>query len=87
MLTVYSKNNCPFCVKAKYLLEQHDIAFKEIKIDEDSDAREFIVGAGHRSVPQIYKDDKLFVEGGFEGLSKLGIDEIKIRLNSNLGTL
>lgn len=86
MLTVYSKNNCPFCVKAKYLLEQHDIAFEEIKIDEDSDAREFVVGAGHRSVPQIYKDGKLFVEGGFEGLSKLSVDELQARLNSNLGT-
>jgi glutaredoxin 3 len=86
MLTVYSKNNCPFCVKAKYLLDQKGIAFEEIKIDEDSDAREFIVGAGHRTVPQIYKDGKLFVEGGFEGLSKLSVDELQARLNSNLGT-
>jgi glutaredoxin 3 len=70
MLTVYSKNNCPFCVKAKHLLETKGIAFEEVKIDETPAAREFVVAEGHRTVPQIYKDGKLLVEGGYAGLEK-----------------
>lgn len=70
MITVYSKNNCPFCVKAKYLLEQKGIAFEEIKIDEKPEAREFVMAEGHRTVPQIYRDGKLLVEGGYQGLAK-----------------
>lgn len=72
MITVYSKNNCPYCVQAKSLLELKGVAFEEIKIDEDSEAREFVLGEGHRTVPQIYQDGKLLVEGGFQGLKKQG---------------
>jgi glutaredoxin len=70
MITVYSKNHCPFCDKAKGLLKLKGVAFQEIKIDEDSEAREFIVGEGHRTVPQLYKDGKLLVEGGYNGLAR-----------------
>lgn len=77
MLTVYSKNNCPFCVQAKSLLQLKGIEYEEIKIDESSEAREFIVGEGHRTVPQIYKDGKLLVEGGFQGLKKQSDDFFK----------
>lgn len=89
MLTVYSKKHCPFCDQAKALLKSKDIAFEEIKIDEDTQAREFIMEQGHRTVPQIYHGGKLFVEGGFQGLSKLSTDEIRTRLGltENLGTL
>ena len=71
MLTVYSKNHCPFCDKAKYLLEQKGVQYKEVKIDETPEAREFVVSEGHRTVPQIYKDGKLLVEGGYQGLLRL----------------
>ena len=83
MLTVYSKANCPFCDQAKNLLKLKNIAFEEVKIDEDQDAREFLIGAGHRTAPQIYLGDKLFVEGGFQGLEKLSDDEIQQRLGAN----
>jgi glutaredoxin 3 len=80
MLTVYSKNHCPFCDQAKALLKSKDIPFEEVKIDESTEAREFIMAEGHRTVPQIYKDGKLFVEGGFTGLAKLTESQIKERL-------
>lgn len=79
MLTVYSKNNCPFCVQAKNLLTLKNIPFEEVRVDEDATAREFIVAAGHRTVPQIYKDGALFVEGGYQGLAKLSEAELKER--------
>ena len=72
MITVYSKNNCPFCVQAKSLLQLKGVEFEEVKIDESTEAREFVVGEGHRTVPQIYRDGKLLVEGGFQGLKKQG---------------
>lgn len=71
MLTVYSKSNCPFCDKAKYLLTQKGVEFNEVRVDLDQEARKFIMEAGHRTVPQIYQDGKLFVEGGYQGLVKL----------------
>ena len=70
MITVYSKNNCPYCVQAKNLLTLKGIEYQEIKIDEDSEAREFVLGEGHRTVPQIYQDGKLLVEGGYQGLAR-----------------
>jgi glutaredoxin 3 len=91
LLTVYSKNRCPYCDQAKALLKNKGIKFEEIRIDEmcNAGAREFITEQGHRTVPQIYFQGKLFVEGGFQGLSKLSTDEIRTRmgLTDNLGTL
>lgn len=81
-LTVFSKKNCPFCDQAKALLKKKEIAFEEISIDQDPQARQFIVEQGHRTVPQIYKDGSLFVEGGFQGLSKLSDEELKQRLGT-----
>jgi len=70
MITVYSKNHCPFCDKAKALLKLKGVDYTEIKIDEDQQAREFVLSQGHRTVPQIYRNGELLVEGGYQGLSK-----------------
>jgi glutaredoxin 3 len=80
MLTIYSKNHCAFCDQAKALLKNKNIPFEELKIDEISEAKDFILAEGHRTVPQIYKDGKLFVEGGFNGLRKLNEEELKAAL-------
>jgi glutaredoxin 3 len=70
MITVYSKNNCPFCVQAKNLLKLKGVAFEEVNIEEVSEARDFVLKEGHRTVPQIYKDGQLLVEGGYQGLAR-----------------
>jgi glutaredoxin len=88
MLTLYSKNNCGYCLQAKALLKNNDIPFEEVNIDIDDVAREFVINEGHRTMPQIYRDSKLFVEGGFAGLSELGVDTIKTKLGlTSLGSL
>jgi glutaredoxin 3 len=69
-VTVYSKDNCPFCVQAKNLLKMRGVEYTEVRVDLDPAAREFILSEGHKSVPQIYKDGKLLVEGGYMGLAK-----------------
>lgn len=82
MLTVYSKANCPFCDQAKNLLKLKNIQFEEVRVDLQPEAREFIMNEGHRTVPQIYKDGRVFVQGGYQGLAKLTEQELKERLNA-----
>jgi glutaredoxin len=86
MLKVYSKAQCPFCDKAKNLLKLKGIEFEEVRVDLDTSAREFIVGRGHRTVPQIYLNDELYVENGYTGLSRLtesDFQQLKERTNVN----
>jgi glutaredoxin len=80
MLKVYSKSSCPQCDKAKYLLETKGISYSEVKIDQDSEAREWLMAQGHRTVPQLYLGESLLVEGGYQGLAKLSDDELRARL-------
>ena len=83
MITVYSKTNCPHCVNAKRYLENLNINYREVNIEQDSQAREFILNQGHRSVPQIYIDQQLLVEGGWSALSQISSEEIIDRINRN----
>ncbi len=76
MITVYSKPNCPYCVQAKKLLERWDIEFTMVDVTEDAKSMEFIKSRGHRSVPQLYIDDMILVEGGFQGLEKMTKQQI-----------
>lgn len=84
MLTIYSKTHCPYCVQAKNLLKLKKVEFNEINIEEDQDARSFLLSEGHRAVPQIYKDGKLFIEGGYQGLARLTDEELKERLGEQV---
>lgn len=68
MITMYSKNNCPFCDRAKALLESKGIEFKTVNIEQEPDAREYLVDQGLRSVPQIFKDG-ILLPGGYQGLA------------------
>jgi glutaredoxin 3 len=88
MLTVYSKTVCPYCTQAKNLLKLKNIDFTEVNIEQDTDARNKMVSMGLRTVPQIFKGQELFVEGGFQGLSNLSDEELDLRLGrTNLVTL
>ena len=76
MIQIYSKANCQFCDMAKSLLKSKGIAYTEVRVDQDAEAMSFIKAEGHRSVPQIYKDGKLFVKGGYQGLKQLNDQEL-----------
>ena len=86
MLTVYSKTVCPYCVQAKNYLKAKNNTFREVNIEQDAEAREFITQQGLRTVPQIFMDGKIFVEGGWTGLSKMTAEEIlsEIELRNSL---
>lgn len=84
MLTVYTKNNCGYCMQAKNLLRNRDIEFTEVNIETDDEAREFVIAEGHRTMPQIYEGTELFVEGGFQGLKEKLDNQVD---TTQLGTL
>ena len=68
MITVYSKNNCPFCDRAKALLENKGVDYRVVNIEDDPVSREFLLIQGLRSVPQIFNDGVLMA-GGYQGLA------------------
>jgi glutaredoxin len=67
-LTVYTKDNCPFCDRAKALLESRGVEYTTINIEIRTEAREFLMDQGLRSVPQIFNGTTL-IQGGFQGLA------------------
>ena len=81
MIKVYSKAGCPQCESAKRLLDEWNIEYEVIRIDLDNDARNFLLGEGHRSVPQLYVGDKLLVEGGFPALRMMSSEDFKGKIN------
>jgi len=81
MIKVFSKESCPECAKAKALLKRHGFVYEEVRIDEDDAARTFLINEGHRSVPQLYVNDSLLVEGGFSAFKELSIKQIQQRIN------
>jgi len=81
MLTIYSKTFCPHCINTKHYLKSKNIPFREINIEQDPEAREFIQQQGLRTVPQIFMDGKIFVEGGWTGLSKMTADDIRSEID------
>ena len=80
MITVYSKDGCPNCVKAKTLLEFYEIEYKEVRIDQDDNARTFVVNDGHRTVPQFYVGKTLLVNGSFDGLNAMTAADIRAKV-------
>ena len=58
-IEIYTWQYCPFCIKAKTLLNKKNIQFTEYKIDGDEAAREemSLRASGRRSLPQIFIND------------------------------
>jgi glutaredoxin 3 len=79
MITIYTRNACPFCDRAKALLESRGVEFKTINIEEHPEAREFLVDGGHRSVPQIFKGNQ-HIPGGYQGLAGMSEEEFNTKI-------
>ena len=79
-LTVYTKPNCPYCVAAKEWLDSNSIPYEVVDISMVSEAKEFVVSEGHKTVPQLYIGDELLVYGGYIGLCKMTSEEVINRL-------
>lgn len=54
-IRMYTTRFCPFCVRAKSLLEHKAVEFEEISVDGDPEKRrEMMEKAGRHTVPQIW---------------------------------
>lgn len=54
-VVIYTTRWCPFCIRAKHLLQQKQVSFEEIPVDSDRDLRaQMAQRAGRTSVPQIW---------------------------------
>lgn len=65
-VTLFAKEGCPFCARAKAALKEHGIAYEEIVLSKDITTRSVRAVTGASTVPQI------FVEGQRIG----GADEL-----------
>jgi glutaredoxin 3 len=56
---IYTWETCPFCQRAKELLDSKDVDYNEYMIQGDDDARDKMAARanGRRTVPQIFIDD------------------------------
>jgi glutaredoxin 3 len=81
-VVMYTTAICPYCVRAKYLLENKGVSFEEIRIDTDPDhaiMREMVARSRRNTVPQIFIDD--YHVGGYDDLAAL---EMAGKLNALL---
>lgn len=81
MITVYSKPSCPYCTSAKTWLTQNGFQFETIDVTADPKALQFIRDRGHMTVPQMYEGERLLVEGGYNGMVKLGAVALRENLS------
>lgn len=80
-VTIYTKNWCGYCTRAKDLLARKGVAFTEVEITGDNALRDEMIAraGGRRTVPQIFVGDVHV--GGCDDLYEL---ESKDRLNTLL---
>jgi glutaredoxin len=60
---------------AKNLLKSKNIIFEEVNIEDHPEAREFVINEGHRTMPQIYINEKSI--GGFDQLKNYDLSNIQ----------
>ena len=54
-IVIYSSQYCPFCFRAKAILQQKGVSFSEINVDGNPQLRqEMTEKAGRHTVPQIW---------------------------------
>jgi glutaredoxin 3 len=67
---VYRTQFCPYCVRAKSLLESKGVAFTEVDVSDDPGKRKWLLDATRqRTVPQVFINGKPV--GGFDDLARL----------------
>lgn len=79
MIVLFSKPNCSYCDRAKQILNGWGITYDTVDITANPERRDFLINEGHKSVPQIYSDGKLF-PGGTAALNQLTKEEFQERL-------
>ena len=69
-IQIYSKKNCPFCVRAKALLDRKGFPYEEIDAEGQDELRVWLAEtSGQKTVPQIFVDGRPL--GGFSDIDAL----------------
>jgi len=73
-ITIYTTSTCPYCRRAKELLQKKNLAYTEIPVDGDGEARLKMTerANGRTSVPQIFFGEEHI--GGCDDLYELHYD-------------
>jgi glutaredoxin 3 len=70
IVLMYATAICPYCVRARQLLERKGVQFEEIRVDKDREQRkEMIQRSSRTTVPQIFIGD-LHI-GGYDDMAAL----------------
>ena len=78
---IYTTAICPYCIRAKQLLQRKGVEFEEIRIDSDYEQMQIMMERSRRhTVPQIFIDD--YHVGGFDEIAAL---DARGELDSLLG--
>jgi len=67
-VAIITKSGCPFCIKAKQMLEDNGMAYEEITLGESISSSGLKAMSGQSTVPQVFIDGEHI--GGSENLEK-----------------
>jgi glutaredoxin 3 len=69
-VTIYTKDYCPYCVRAKRLLDKKGVKYEEIDVGEKDELWDWLAKkTGQLTVPQIFAGDRSL--GGFSDIDAL----------------
>ncbi len=80
-VVMYATASCPYCMRARRLLDKKGVTYQEINVDDDPALWDEMQRVSKRNtVPQIFIDD--FHVGGFDDMAELDMEG---RLDELLG--
>lgn len=69
-VVIYSTTICPYCVRAKMLLQKKGVEYEELNIQGSRELmKEMLERSQRRTVPQIFIDD--YHVGGYDDMAEL----------------
>lgn len=69
-IIMYSTRFCPYCIRARKLLEEKGVGYTDIGVDGQPQLRrEMVERSGRHTVPQIWIGERHV--GGFDDLARL----------------
>lgn len=86
-IRIYEKDYCPYCKRAKKLLDQKSVKYSEIDISDSKELLEEMLreSGGRKSVPQIFIGEKHI--GGCDDLYEMEASGELDKLLSSLGLI
>ena len=83
-ITIYSKNNCVYCNKAKHLVKNLGLEYEEKKLEEFDSPQAMLedIGKNVRTMPQIKIDGELI--GGYNQLVEHFADKGRVNFKGEI---